>query len=108
MKKGGGHNLKGMFLSKKSCRNVVLKVKIQNGLRIGKNSVDQMGLFKLFIFTKQRKHHHQTTVCSESFSIPILCQFSLCAAAQPSHQRGKHQYDFRGIKAQERWRTART
>lgn len=75
-----GHTLEEMFLSAKNCKNIVLKVKIQNGLSIGKNSIDQMCLFKLFYFHKTKKHHGQHTVCNQSYSTPILSQSSLSEA----------------------------
>lgn len=69
------YNLQGIFLILQSWRNIVLKAKIQNWLRIGKNSVDKMCLFKLNLLSQeQRKHHGKLTPWSQICSTAIFFQ----------------------------------
>lgn len=69
------YNLEGILLIIQSWRNIVLKAKIQNWLRIGGNSVDKVCPFKLNLLSQeQRKHHGQLTMWSQSCSTTILFQ----------------------------------
>lgn len=74
-------NLEQSFLNTQSYQNIVLRAKIQNGLKIGENSVSKTYLFKLCLLSQeQRKHHDQLTVWSQNESMPILFQSSLSGA----------------------------
>lgn len=76
--KKGIYNLEAMFLSAQSCRNIVLKAKIQNGLRIGENSVDQMCPSELYLLSQeQSKHRGHHCVESEPFNVCCISVFSV-------------------------------
>lgn len=102
------YNPEEIFLILQSWRNIVLKAKIQDWLRIVKNSIDKMCLFKLNVLSQEQKKASWPThpVESDPFNRYFVSVFSI--GAWPSLWQGKCQCGLRGMKAQERWRTVRT